>query len=361
MHDRVVCDLSQRRCRIGRATLLALAGREVDGGPVVGLQFVVEAGELAGDRARASCLVHYITREIGARDARELNVRAGDEVLRPDAKDQQPDNRRGRLVHRSDHLGRRQAFVRGPVVGGEQFAVEGPGQILFLESPQVQIGERCVGNGLHIEWGVPMPPPLVQDPLILGVGDGPAGPDADPDLAPCAHWRGVRWLDRNDCHVASGKGAFRDGHCGRGKGIAVGLDVRQSLQQTVRDLDAGGRPVVAHPYEHDSGAAVAREVVGERADGLPDLLDGAVLLRRGFRERLIPLDQLGLDVGHHGLELLVGVGAGHFGGFTPLTALGRGCCEWLSSREGGGVARRGGVQGLRRMSAIAWESISIRR
>ena len=66
-------------------------------------------------------------RELGARDAQELDVRAGDEVLRPDAQDEQPDNRWGRLVYRRDHFGRRQPFLRGPVVCGELFPVEGSG------------------------------------------------------------------------------------------------------------------------------------------------------------------------------------------------------------------------------------------
>ncbi|MDE2763858.1 MAG: Rpn family recombination-promoting nuclease/putative transposase [Gemmatimonadota bacterium] len=107
---------------------------------------------------------------------------------------------------------------------------------------------------------------------------------------------------------ASGKTPLRDRQHGRRKGVAVGLHVRQTLKQPIRDVDAGRRAVVAHAYEYDSGAAVAREVVGECADGLTNALDGAVLPIGRGPERFLALHELGLHVGHHGFQFGVRVG-----------------------------------------------------
>jgi len=61
--------------------------------------------------------------------------------------------------------------------------------------------------------------------------------------------------------------------------------------------------------EHDAGTLVVWEVVGKGADGLSDAG------RSVSAQRLLALDQVGLDVLNHGREIGIGVAACSAHGF----------------------------------------------
>lgn len=152
---------------------------------------------------------------------------------------------------------------------------------------------------------------LVEDALVLRGGDGAARSHPDPDSASGPHGRRVGRVGGDDGHVVPGEHPPLHRHGRRRKGVPVGLDVGQALEEAVGDGEARWRAVVAHSDEHHAGAVVARNVVGERADRLTDILDRAVLAGRSLPERLLALDEIGLEVGHEVLEDRVGVGVGH--------------------------------------------------
>ena len=153
--------------------------------------------------------------------------------------------------------------------------------------------------------GVAVPPFLVQNPFVLGAGDGPPRPHADPDSSPMAHRRRVRRHYGHDCDGNPEQHVPVHGQRRRRHDVAVRLHVGELQQQCVGDLQAHGRPGVVRSHEHDAGALVVRQIVGERADRLPD--PAGIVSSQGF----LALDQIGLQVGQHGFELAPRIRGSH--------------------------------------------------
>ena len=93
-----------------------------------------------------------------------------------------------------------------------------------------------------------------------------------------------------------------DGHGRQRQDVAVGLAVREFEQQGVVYLKARGRAVVPGAHEDHASATVVRQVVSERADRLP------YGVRRFAVEGLLPLDEVGFDVGEHRRQLRLRIG-----------------------------------------------------
>jgi len=62
-----------------------------------------------------------------------------------------------------------------------------------------------------------MPSPLVEDPLVLRVGDGPAGTHADPDPAARADRRRIRRVHGDHRNVVSARVRFVTDIAGGGR------------------------------------------------------------------------------------------------------------------------------------------------
>jgi hypothetical protein len=179
---------------------------------------------------------------------------------------------------------------------------EGRGQVLVLEAPPIEVGEPRRRHRPGIEWPIPVASFLAQDSLVLGVGDSLAGPGADVDAPLVLVWRGVARPHGHDGHLRAAKGHLRDGQCGGRDDVPVRLDVGQLQQELIGDGRAGRAPVVPRTDEDHARAAVVGQVVGECAGGFTN--GGG----RVAPHRLLALDEIGLEVDQHGLEILHFVG-----------------------------------------------------
>src|SRR5262249_56862278 len=113
-----------------------------------------------------------------------------------------------------------------------------------------------------------------------------------------AHWRrgGGLHLHYSDIGVAGPD--LADDHGRRREDVAVGPDGAEGLQQGIGHRRAGGPATVVHPGEDHARHAIPGQVVGERADGLADLV-----LVGG---RLVPFDEVGLVLREPAYQFLVG-------------------------------------------------------
>ncbi len=74
---------------------------------------------------------------------------------------------------------------------------------------------------------VAVPALLVEDPLVLGVGYGPTGPDANPRPPALANRGRIRRLDSDDGYFMAPEDPPRDRNDRRRDDVIVGLDVGQ--------------------------------------------------------------------------------------------------------------------------------------
>ena len=217
---------------------------------------------------------------------KELDVRARKKVLGTAAECEHSDHGGNGVFNGQDHPRGGQAFLPRAVVHGERLRVKSARQVILLESADVEIGEGGAVERAEVEGRVAVAAALVEDTLVLRGGDGAAWPHADRDSALGPHGRRVGRVDGDDGYVMPGQHPLLHRHGRRRKGVPIGLDVGQSLEDTVGDGEARWRAVVPHSDEHDAGATMFREIVGEGAHRPANALDGAVLARSGRRGRV---------------------------------------------------------------------------
>ena len=255
---------------MGRGTNFQRAGGNVDRRSVVRDQLVLQTTDERLERSIEQAFIHYRGAQLHAGDAQELHVGTGKVVARVSPQDQDPAERRPRIVGGSDHLHGREALYGAPVVIRQRRRIHGARQIFLFEVTHVQIRETCPRGRMRIEGTFAKAALLVQDPLVLQVCDGTPRPHTDPGPATIANRRRVGRLDRYHRELVSRQLVLADGQCRGRHDVAVGLDVGELPQQLIRDRQASGPAGVIRSHEHDAGKLVIRQVVGERAHRLPD-------------------------------------------------------------------------------------------
>ena len=290
MDHRIAGKLLERYNRVIGLANLRWPGGHINRRLDVGFHLLIQA---ADDLTERSINVLRVLDRVGQSrsiNSQELDVGARDEIAGQFAQNQATGDRGDWLVNPLDHAGRGQTLLIGTVVLFQDIGSHGPGQVLLLKKPSIQIVQFGVLHRVEVERQIMMAALLVQNSLVLGGGNRTTRAGSYPDPSFVLNWWSVGRLDENHREFATGKFFPFDGHAGYGQNVSVRFHVRQCKKQLIGDGQAGTCSVVLGADKNDTRFSVVWEVIGESTNSLTDGV------RSLATKRFFPLDHIGFKV-----------------------------------------------------------------
>ncbi len=232
-------------------------------------QLVVQAQEQRDDRAIDHELVGDGVRQVRTRDAKELDIGAGEEVAGSVTQYEEAEDRRNGLGGGSHHLaGGQPLFVR-PVVRFKCLGRDCGREVVLLEGTPVQVCQGCSSDRFEVVGGIAVKALLGQDSLVLGGGEAPPRTYTNADSASVSNRRRVRRFDAEDGNPRLGQRSGRDRDRGWRHDVAIALHIGElrnnsSVIGNPVGLPASVTPTKITPGGRWSGTSFAKAQTASR-------------------------------------------------------------------------------------------------